>query len=85
MSAQEPKTIYASTWAPAQGVGLMFGRARELEDVIHEFSNLTSQQMPAINRQLQDKKIGSALPWKRNSRGTWGSGLRPGGVATPKT
>jgi hypothetical protein len=31
--------------------------ARELEDVIHEFSNLTAQQLPAINRQLQAKKL----------------------------
>src|SRR5262249_34033905 len=33
--------------------------ARELEDVIHEFTNFTNQQLPVINRQLQAKKTGS--------------------------
>ena len=32
--------------------------ARELEDVIREFTNLTNQRLPAINRQLQAKKLG---------------------------
>jgi len=31
---------------------------RQLEDVIKEFATLTSQQLPAINRQLQSKKLG---------------------------
>jgi hypothetical protein len=35
--------------------------ARELEDVIREFTNLTDQQLPAINRQLQAKKL-AAVP-----------------------
>jgi len=30
---------------------------RELEDVIREFTNLTSQQLPALNRRLQAKKL----------------------------
>jgi photosystem II stability/assembly factor-like uncharacterized protein len=35
--------------------------ARELEDVIREFTNLTSQQLPTINHQLQAKKL-AAIP-----------------------
>jgi hypothetical protein len=31
--------------------------SRELEDVIREFANLTNQQLPAINRELQAKKL----------------------------
>ena len=30
---------------------------RELEDVIKEFTNVTNQQLPGINRQLQSKKL----------------------------
>ncbi len=30
---------------------------RELDDVIREFTNVTNQQLPAINRQLQSKKL----------------------------
>src|SRR5207253_5692899 len=30
---------------------------RELDDVIREFTTLTTQQLPAINRELQSKKL----------------------------
>jgi len=30
---------------------------RELEDVIHEFADLTKQQLPDLNRGLQAKKL----------------------------
>jgi hypothetical protein len=32
--------------------------ARELEEVIREFASLTRQQLPAINRQLQARRLG---------------------------
>jgi hypothetical protein len=32
---------------------------RELEDVIREFTTLTNQQLPALNRQLDAKKLGA--------------------------
>jgi photosystem II stability/assembly factor-like uncharacterized protein len=56
--------------------------ARELEDVIREFTNLTSQQLPAINRQLQAKKL-AAIPvlseqdWKQSHADEPPAGVRP--------
>ena len=32
---------------------------RELEEVIREFTTLTTQQLPALNRQLEAKKLGA--------------------------
>jgi hypothetical protein len=32
---------------------------RELDDVVREFTTLTSQQLPALNRQLTAKKLGT--------------------------
>jgi hypothetical protein len=33
--------------------------ARELDDVVREFNTVTSQQLPALNRQLAAKKLGA--------------------------
>ena len=44
---------------------------RELEDVIHEFTDLTNKQLPDINRGLQGKKLGpiamiSEQEWRKS-------------------
>ncbi len=49
--------------------------ARELEDVIKEFQGLTAAQLPGINRDLQQKKIGAieVIPeaeWKKEHQGS---------------
>jgi len=54
--------------------------ARELEDVIREFTDLTGRQLPALNRTLEARKLG-AIPviseedWRKTS-GTGGGGAK---------
>jgi len=60
--------------------------ARELEDVIRELTSLADQQLPAINRQLQAKKLG-AIPvlseqdWQKSH----GEGSSAGGSTSSLT
>jgi photosystem II stability/assembly factor-like uncharacterized protein len=58
--------------------------AHELEDVIHDFQNMTAKELPAINAGLQKKKLGtipvlSEADWeKRHQEGASGAASPPG-------
>lgn len=61
--------------------------ARELEDVIREFTGLTSQQLPVINRELQTRKLGaiqavSERDWQRSHTDEAGGEAR--GTSLPR-
>ena len=58
--------------------------AHELEDVIHDFQNMTAKELPAINAGLQKKKLGtipvlSEADWeKQHQEGASGAASSPG-------